>query len=239
MITLADVRPGDIVFGPIGGFVPGIFPVAAGQFLLADRKARLTWRRWRKIRHVLVVTKAGRFSSMSGLNYFVDEQVAPLAVQAMPSGAEEIELSAARHWTSEYVYVRPNYQRWANPASMVNLAYKEAEMAFDVAHAAQRYVGTPYGFLTYAALLAEHVLPGRQEWLSKYISSRKEMICSQLADQALADAGFHVFDDGRLPQDVVPAELFRALIDRPGTQYVVPLFHDTWMLGEANPWNPV
>lgn len=48
------------------------------------------------------------------------------------------------------------------------------------------------------------------------------MICSQLVDQALADAGFHVFDDGRLPQDVVPAELFRALLDTPGTTYVVP-----------------
>jgi hypothetical protein len=47
-------------------------------------------------------------------------------------------------------------------------------------------------------------------------------MCSQLADQALADAGFHVFDDGRLPQDVVPAELFRALIDMPGTQWCVP-----------------
>lgn len=199
MITLADVRPGDIVFGPIGGIVPGWFPVAVGQALLADRRARLTWGRWRKIRHVLVATGNGR------------------AVQAMPRGAEEIELTA-KHWTSEYVYVRPAY----HPGRPFEVGYEHRGQGFKTAHAARGYIGTPYGFLTYGALLAEHVLPGRQEWLARYISSRKEMICSQLADQAMSDAGFHVFDDGRLPQDVVPAELYRALIDRPGTRMLIP-----------------
>jgi len=220
MITLADVRPGDIIFGPIGGIVPGWFPVAVGQALLADRKARLTWKRWRKIRHVLVVTEAAQQWPPMSPGWTPDSW--PKAVQAMPRGAEEIKLSD-RHWTADYVYVRPAYQT-ADPTFALDMpghpyAIGQAEM---VAQAARSYIGTPYGFLTYGALSVEHVLPGRQTRLAAYISSRKEMICSQLADQAMSDAGFHVFDDGRLPQDVVPAELFRALIDRSGSQYVVP-----------------
>lgn len=217
-ITLADVRPGDIVFGPIGGFVPGWFPVAVGQMMLADRTARLTWRRWRKMRHVLVVTQASQFAEIGKP---VSDSL-PRAMQAMPRGAEEIELTEARHWTSEYVFVRPNYPAGylAHYGDGQDIPAERFGQA--VASKARSYIGTPYGFLTYAALVAEHLLPGRQQWLADYISSRKEMICSQLADQAMSDAGFHVFDDGRLPQDVVPAELFRALIDMPGTRTAIP-----------------
>jgi hypothetical protein len=198
MITLADVRPGDIVFGPIGGVVPGVFPVGAGQLLLADRKARLSWRRWWKIRHVLVVTREpGRSWGLPGL-----------AVQAMPGGAEEIELTAARHWTKDYVYVRPMLDN---------------SQGVEIATAARSYIGTPYNFLTYGKLLAGHLHLGLTErTLKKWISTRKDMMCSQLADQCLADAGYHVFDDGRLPQDVVPSELYRKLLDMPGTQWLTP-----------------
>jgi hypothetical protein len=55
------------------------------------------------------------------------------------------------------------------------------------------------------------------------------MMCSQLVDQCLADAGFHVFNDGRLPQDVVPAELFRALVEMPGTKMLVPGSNNGWV----------
>lgn len=195
--TLADLRPGDLMFGPIGGFIPGVIPVGAGQIVLATRKARLSWRRWWKVRHVGVVVRA---EGLNGRN-------APRLVQAMPSGAEEIEMTAERHWTAEYVYLRPNYKsEYTSPA---------------VATAARGYVGTPYNFLTYGKLAASalHLPTGL---LRKWISTRHDMMCSQLADQALADAGFHVFDDERLPQDVVPAELFRALLEMPGTKMLVP-----------------
>ena len=202
MVTLTEAaQPGTLIFGPINEPLSARILVRVGQWLLADRRARLSYRRWRKINHVLVCTGNGK------------------AVQAMPRGAGEIELTA-KHWTSDYVIVRPAY--WVG-------------QGVDVAEAARSYIGTPYGFLTYAALLVEHVLPGRQERLAAYISSRKEMICSQLADQALSDAGFHVFDDGRLPQDIVPAELFRALLDPPGALYVIADRSSSWMPGEW--WN--
>jgi hypothetical protein len=212
-VTLADLRPGDLMFGPIGGLIPGAFPVGAGQLLLADRTARLSWKRWRRIRHVGVVVKEAR--EWVGIEARPD--LAPKLVQAMPRGAEEIELLAPRHWTPEYVYIRPQY---------LDAGVTLNAQGRIVAACARGYIGTPYNFLTYAALAVGprglvH-LPLTERTLRRWISSRKDMMCSQLADQALAGAGFHVFDDGRLPQDVVPAELFRALLDLPGTQYVIP-----------------
>jgi hypothetical protein len=210
MITLADVRPGDIVFGPIGGLVPGVFPVGAGQVLLADRKARLSWRRWWKIRHVLIVTE------VSDPDPMYREPHGPRAVQAMPGGAEEIDLTNARHWTKDYVYVRPAY-------ADTHVMPGSNSQGEDVARFARGYVGTPYNFLTYGKLAAGHLHLGLTErTLKKWISTRKDQMCSQLADQCLADAGFHAFDDGRLPQDVVPSELYLKLLSMPGTQWVVP-----------------
>lgn len=203
-ITPEDLRPGDLMFGPIGGLVPGVLPVGAGQLLLAPRKDRLTWRRWWKVRHAGVIVSASQTFT------------APRLVQAMPGGAEEIDLRMDLHWTDRHVYIRPAYR--------LDESHRYEDEV--VVQAARGYVGTPYGFLTYAALAAKHLIPGRggaiEGRIDARVSDRGEMICSQLVDQALADAGFHVFDDGRLPQDVVPAELFRALLDMPGTTYVVP-----------------
>lgn len=214
--TLADLRPGDILFGPIRGFIPGTLPVGAGQIILATRKARLSWRQWWRIRHVGVVVEATNYPAGGGL------LTRPKLVQAMPSGAEEIEMTAARHWTSEYVYIRP--------------AYNDTVQAALVAIRARKYVGTPYNFLTYGKLAASALhLPVTRRVLERWISTRHDMMCSQLADQALADAGFHVFDDGRLPQDVVPAELFRQLLSLPG-QWLIPGF-DRWQ-DNAGPIRP-
>jgi hypothetical protein len=203
------------MFGPIGDeyptflppvlrFMPGKFPVGAGQWLLADRKARLSWHRWRKVRHGGVVTGNG------------------MLVEAMPSGAREVPLTEQR-WTPDYVYIRPEYQT-ADPTFALDMpghpyAVGQAEL---VADAARGYIGTPYNFLTYGSLAATKLrFMLTRALLRKMISTRKDMMCSQLVDQCLADAGFHVFDDGRLPQDVVPAELFRALLDLPG-QWCIP-----------------
>lgn len=213
MITVEDLRPGDIMFGPIGGIMPGVLPVGLGQLLLAPRRDRLTWRRWWRVRHVGMVVSAG-----NGQDPTWESGAHPRLVQAMPSGAEEIDMRADKHWTPRHIYVRPRYR-------LDESHIWESELA---AHAARGYVGTPYGFLTYAALAAAWLIPDGPAGLrlegriARRISDRREMICSQLVDQALTDAGFHVFDDGRLPQDVVPAELFRQLIAMPGTQYVVP-----------------
>lgn len=192
--TLAEVQPGTIIFGPIGGFVPGVFPVGAGQLLL-KAATKETW----KIRHVLVCTQAAE----SGCG--------PTAVQAMPDGAEEIELTA-QHWTAAYVYVLPKYASGQGAA---------------VAKAAHWLEGTPYSFLDYAALTA-HAFGGNRGYvplpertaLERYISNTGHMICSQLADECLRRAGVQVFRDGRLPQDVMPAALYTGL-QKLGPQSVI------------------
>lgn len=190
--TLAEVQPGTIIFGPIGGFVPGVFPAGVGQLAL-KAATRETW----KIRHVLVCTQA------AGPGY------GPWAVQAMPDGAEEIELTA-QHWASAYTYVLPKYAPGQSEA---------------VAKAARSLEGTPYSFLDYGALTA-HAISGRgyvpigeRTALERYVSSTHHMICSQLADECLRRAGVHAFTDQRLPQDVMPAALFSAL--KPMAQSII------------------
>lgn len=169
------------MFGPIGGIVPGFFPVGVGQLLL-----KAATRETFHIRHVGVITSGSRM------------------VEAMPSGAREITLDPMKHWTPKHFYLRPNYTTHEN-------------QGLEVAEDARYRIGTPYSFLDYAAIADLH-LGGRLGFVRNYVRDSGHMICSQLADQALTDAGFHVFDDGRLPQDVMPAELFSKLLSMPGTQ---------------------
>lgn len=194
----SELRSGDLLFCGIGGFVPGFVPVGVGQAALfvTRRWWRMVFsaRQWFHLRHVAVVDVT---------------RATPYLIQAMPRGAERVPLDPAKHWVAGCVYVRPGYAG-------------EAEQGLDVADAAIDYVGTPYGFLTYLKLAAGAFRFRLTEaWLRRLISTRRDMICSQLADQALADAGHHVFTDGRLPQDVVPAELFDALMSQPGW-FMVP-----------------
>jgi hypothetical protein len=83
-----------------------------------------------------------------------------------------------------------------------------------VAEAARKYTqpgpwgpaGVPYSWLDYAAIAAHarHIpAPG----LQGYIASTHHQICSQLADQARTDGGFHTFSDNRWPGFVRPADL--------------------------------
>lgn len=173
MSTLADVRPGDIMFSKrlkpraVEALVWG------GQMILAETGYP---------QHVGVVVDGGRL------------------VQAMPKGAEVVTLDK-RHWTGDITFIRPNYRsEYTAPA---------------VARAALRYVGTPYSFLDYAAIAGLH-LGIKNGPIRRYVRTSQHMICSQLADQALADAGWHVFDDGRLAQDVTPVALYvKMLADNP------------------------
>lgn len=81
-----------------------------------------------------------------------------------------------------------------------------AELAIDVAQAGRRYEGVPYSFLDYAAL-ATHRLHIPAPGLKRYIETTKHMICSQLVDAAAANAGWHLFADGRWPGYVTPGAL--------------------------------
>jgi hypothetical protein len=75
-----------------------------------------------------------------------------------------------------------------------------------VAAAALELIGTPYSFLDYGSL-ALHRLHIPAPLLRRYIRSSGHEICSQLADLAACRGGWHLYTDGRWPQDVTPGDL--------------------------------
>lgn len=168
MSSPADLRPGDLMFGPIGGLIPGVFPVGAGQLLLGEafRSGRLS------VRHVGIVVQASvhhdgptlydgeldKYLSIDEapgpLNSYEEAEragyvvyrtgvtTAPKLVQAMPSGAEEIPMRYLTHWTPHHAYVR--------------LTEDYPGQAEDAAAIARLFVSekVPYSFASYAALIA-------------------------------------------------------------------------------------
>jgi hypothetical protein len=87
-----------------------------------------------------------------------------------------------------------------------------------IAEQALGLVGTPYSFLDYVALALWRFkfLDRRIEWVATlvrgYVQSTGHQICSQLVDEAYRRGGVHLFNDGRLSQDVTPGDLHQ-LID--------------------------
>lgn len=75
-----------------------------------------------------------------------------------------------------------------------------------IVNAAIARIGTPYSFLDYLSLALLH-WGVRPKWLKNYIKNKGHQICSQLVDDCYLEAGVHLFDDGRLPQDVTPGDL--------------------------------
>lgn len=113
------------------------------------------------------------------------------AIEAMPRGARVVYLKDQDRIGPGHGWVRlPNV-----PADAVTSVGEE-------------YIGTRYSFLDYLSLALLHLgLPRRLT--AKRVTDSGHMICSQLVDTILTRAGVHLFDDGRLPQDVTPGALFR------------------------------
>lgn len=184
MITsLADLRPGDLGFGPIGGGA-GV-AVWLGQGILGK------WSKEdRKVRHAYVVTQSGGFGT-----------VPPQCVEAVAGGVRRADIGD--RWGADWLYVRP--------------AYTNHYQAREVARHAENMLKVPYNWLNYPALTAHHVrlpVPHLDRWIAE-VDGRgypRSVICSQHVDAALTLAGFQVFDDGRLPQDVWPSALYRRLL---------------------------
>jgi hypothetical protein len=148
----------------------------------------VTWEIAKKVQHVGMVS-----TDDSGVCH-------PKIVEAMPGGAIEVTPDAA-YLGPEFIWIRPAY-RW--------------HQGQNAGVAAWEYIHTPYSWLDYAAITAHHLhIPAPH--LDDYIKTSKHMICSQLVDQALKDAGFHVFTDKRLSQDVTPAALYVGVLARAGT----------------------
>lgn len=216
MNTLADLRPGDIGFGPIKGGAGML--VNAGQLLLGEgfRVGRLD------IRHVFVVTEA--VPAKAPQPGFPDGRGARFSlVEAMPRGARFVHAGADR-WTPEYAYVR--------------IAEDYPGQAADAAAIARAMIGTPYSFASYAALAAwrfglkaEHLerwidrrredlldVPGYHgparelERFGLEVHLPREAICSVLADQAWSLAGKRIMH-GVARQCVTPGALARRLME--------------------------
>jgi hypothetical protein len=204
--SLRDVRPGDLCFTRIGGLVPGVFPVAAGMLACGERVriGRL------RFDHVIIVTEAA-----------APDHPAPCGVQAMPGGAERVELTEAKHWNAWTAYARlPE----SYPDQAIDAAF--------VAHA-MALAGVPYSFASYAALALWRygiATPKLEAWINRRTgpdpltlpTGRRasaplpaEAICSVLADQAWSLAGKRVIE-GVSPQAVTPGKLGMQLWRRPG-----------------------
>lgn len=82
-----------------------------------------------------------------------------------------------------------------------------------IVKAARQLVGTPYSFLTYFYLLLWRI-GIKPKGLGDYIASNKELICSATADLVYSRAGIKLFDDGRLPGNVTPADLAELILKR-------------------------
>jgi len=79
----------------------------------------------------------------------------------------------------------------------------------NVVAAAESMIGTPYSWVDYFALAAVRFrLPLSSKLLRGYVHSSGHMICSQFVDEAYQRAGVQLFDDGRLPGDVTPGDLY-------------------------------
>jgi hypothetical protein len=218
--SMADLKPGDIFFGPIGGAVG--LGVGIGQALLGEG--------WSvgplKIRHVGVVVESLK------LDGWTDTR-SPRMVQAMPSGAEEIEMDPNKHWTPTCAYVRlpEDY-----PGQMLDVAAIARLMVSEK---------VAYSFASYLALAAWRwglEAPRLERWIDRRgdpvpfldgggfhalalaggVRLPREAICSVLADQCLTLAGKSVMI-GTPKQCVTPGKLAaRLLFETPGAEWSFP-----------------
>lgn len=198
MTDLSDLQAGDLAFGPIGGAAGAL--VAAGQMIVAPWKHQLTWKRWWKIRHCGVVVR--------------DVGAYPLLVQAEPGGVQIVDMTPGRYWTKDWIYIRPRYAA-GQAARVAEVAHRQADKRI------------PYAFECYPGILAHRThlpIPGLDDWLSRVDSDGDpvRVICSWEVDTALTLAGYHVFNDGRVPHDVVPSELYLRLLEIGPAEVIQP-----------------
>lgn len=224
--SLADVRPGDLIFTGITEPLAASILVKIGQLLLGER-ARLGRR---SFDHVIVVTRAAVSvtaprTPFGELLTGPDGELltVPWGVQAMPRGAERVELTPAKHWTDRTAVVRlpEDYQGQAADAAAVAVAFVRERVRYSFASYVQ-LAAWRFGLKT--TRLQRRIdrrqpprrieLPGRGYPIS--IRLPTEAICSVLADQCWTLAGKKVVE-GASPQAVTPGKLVLSLWRYPGS----------------------
>lgn len=86
------------------------------------------------------------------------------------------------------------------------------EQRTEAARHAEGMVGVSYGWLDVVALGAlQYGI--RLPYLIRRLQDKKHLFCSQLVDEAYRLAGVQLFNDGRLPQDVTPGDLYNLIME--------------------------
>ena len=89
---------------------------------------------------------------------------------------------------------------WTDPARV------ETTTRGAIVAQARQMVGTPYSWLDYAAIGLLHLrIPSKA--LRRYVATSRHAQCAQLVDLVYRLAGVRLFEDGRQPGDVCPADL--------------------------------
>jgi hypothetical protein len=212
--SLDDVRPGDLIFTAISEPFAASLLVKLGMLALAER-VRIGRR---SFDHVVVVTEA----AVPDQSWVEGGMTRPVGVQAMPRGAERVELTPAKHWTDRTAVVR--------------IPESYSGQGLDVAEIAKLFAReqVPYSFLTYVRLAAWRFgwktpriearldrrspavrveLPGRGYPIAVRLPA--EVICSGLGDQCWTLTGKKVVE-GVAKQSVTPGKLVMSLWRYPG-----------------------
>jgi len=117
-------------------------------------------------------------------------------IEAMPNGARFAPLD--REYKTDVLYAR-----------LPLTDEQRQQVVVEARRLMARPGGIKYSFTDYLALALKH-WGINARLLRRYIQKSGRMICSQLADYLISHAGFKLFDDGRLSQDVTPGDLVYA-----------------------------
>jgi len=193
---LSDLRPGDVFVTPTyGSNLLDRFVGSGIRFMTATRDDYGRWHN-AKVNHTGMYVGDG------------------LIVEAAPRGAR---LAPWDSYGSDATWSVNGLGTRTVTGTLRPLALSDADRQ-RISDAARTLLGTPYGFLDILAIaFAQKRLDSRldvtraiaqQPWWVRRIASMNTLICSQLVDVAFLTSGAHLYDDGRLPGLVSPADIY-------------------------------
>jgi hypothetical protein len=226
--SLDDVQPGDLIFTEIREPWAASVLVKLGMLALAER-VRIGRR---SFDHVIVVTEAGAPGVDPGDHTYIGDRPGSetrptvrrpaIGVQAMPRGAERVELTPAQHWTDRTAVVRipETYPGQGLDAAAIAKLFVVAQVRYSFASYLQLALWR-FGWKTPRL---EARIDRRQDPRRIYLPGRDyhimvrlpvEAICSVVGDQVWTLTGKRVVE-GVAKQAVTPGKLVMSLWRYPG-----------------------
>lgn len=219
LTSLGELRRGDLMFTNISKPLIASLIVKGGQLAMRERVRLGTL----SIDHVGVVVEPAvpGLVPLGAEGLTVPNARGPLLVQAMPHGAETIELTPERYLSSSVAYSRPteDYPGQADDAAFMARLFAELKI---------HYSPLSYVYLAEYRFAGRHGRGAAQAHLAKIINRRvpygkplvlpsgrtfddyevpEQMICSELGDEAWAATGKQVMPPGTPEQVVTPGAL--------------------------------